>query len=60
MKKMLGGWENRSPRAQSDHVPGADKIVPLPLADPDLFDFWGSTAGMRTFSENPMQLRDED
>jgi tRNA 2-thiocytidine biosynthesis protein TtcA len=35
-------------------------VRPSHLADPGIFDFAGLMREMRTFSENPPQLRGED
>ncbi len=60
VKKLLDEWEARSPGRRQVMFRSLMNVRPSHLADPGLFDFAGLVTGMRTFSENPLQLRGED
>ncbi len=60
VKKLLDDWELRSPGRRQVMFRSLMNVRPSHLADPGLFDFVGLAREMRTFSENPLQLRDAD
>jgi tRNA 2-thiocytidine biosynthesis protein TtcA len=60
VKKLLDDWELRAPGRRQVMFRALMNVRPSHLADPGLFDFVGLEREKRTFSENPLQLRDVD